>query len=68
VGFVIAQNTAEGAASARRSAITYRAGIENWFKLPLKTTFIEPDSSWENDYNESLNGGLSCSTEKIFTI
>jgi IS30 family transposase len=27
-------------------------------KLKVKTLFIEPDSPWENSYNESLNGKL----------
>jgi putative transposase len=33
--------------------------VRNWLeRLGVQTLFIEPDSLWENGYNESFNGKL----------
>ena len=33
--------------------------VHNWLeRVDVKTAFIEPDSPWENGYNESFNGKL----------
>ena len=37
--------------------------VTEWLeRVEVKTLFIEPSSPWENGYNESFNGTLSCST------
>ena len=34
--------------------------VRRWLeKFEMKNLFIEPSSSWENDYNESFNGKLT---------
>ena len=34
--------------------------VQRWLeKFEMKNLFIEPSSSWENDYNESFNGKLT---------